>query len=37
MRLYISWEGQSMAGNHKGEKDVVCYTAGAEKVFLPVA
>lgn len=37
MRLCIRWEGQSVAGNHKGEKAVVCYTAGAEKVFLSVA
>lgn len=37
MRLDISWEGQSRAGSHKGEKAVVCYTTGAEKFFLFVA
>lgn len=37
MRLDISWEGQSGAGSHKGEKAVVCYTAGEGKVFLSAA
>lgn len=37
MRLDLSWVGQSVAGNHKGEKAVICYSAGAKKVFLSVA
>lgn len=33
----MRWVGQSVVGNHKGEKAVVCYAARAEKVFLSVA
>lgn len=37
MRLDISWEGHSGAGNRKGEKAELRYTAGAGKVFLLTA
>jgi len=37
MRLDISWEGQSRAGSHKGEKAAVRHAAGAGKVFPSVA
>lgn len=31
MRLHISWEGQSVAGNHKGEKAVNVMLQGQRK------